>query len=113
MQFWQNIEPKQGFNLIGGTCHAQLATIALDKGEKIEGENNLYPRSDYWLYVLSGEGLATVEQQSIPLSAGCMMLIKAGEVHAIHNSGAQALKMLNIYAPAVYPTHRTPLQRAV
>ena len=102
MQYWPHVEPKSGFNLIGGTRRIQIATLTLAQNEKIGSEKKLYATSDNWLYVLSGNGTAIVEHEKVDLNAGAMLLIKAGETHEIYNPGEQDLKLFSIYTPPVF-----------
>ena len=91
-----------GFQVLATSERAQVATMVLEPGETVGGPDNRHERSDQWLYVIGGEGTATVEGQSIELRAGAFLRIDPGERHKISNDGRVPLKTLNFYAPPEY-----------
>lgn len=96
------IEPSVGFHVLTSTSRSQAATMVLSAGQSTGGPNNQHPSSDQWLYVLSGRGEATIQDQEFELIAGTLVLIEAGETHEIRNSGDQPLETLNFYSPLAY-----------
>lgn len=76
--------------------------MVLKPGDSTGGDDNRHEKSDQWLYVVSGEGQALVKGRKVPLESGSLLLIEAGEVHEIKNSGAQPLVTINVYAPPTY-----------
>lgn len=96
------IEPRSGFELLAGTDRAQAATMVLAPGESTGGPDNRHPRSDQWLYVVSGEGKAVVEGTEHELRQGALLLIEASEAHEISNDGDGPLSTFSIYAPPAY-----------
>jgi mannose-6-phosphate isomerase-like protein (cupin superfamily) len=95
-------ELSAGFEVIAGTDRGQAAVMVLEPGTATGGPDNRHPRSDQWLFVLEGSGRATVEDREIEIGVGHLLLIEAGEAHEILNTGASALKTLNLYAPPAY-----------
>jgi mannose-6-phosphate isomerase-like protein (cupin superfamily) len=96
------IDPQQGFRLVAATARSQAATLVLAPGHGTGGPDNRHPASDQWLYVLAGEGRATVAGEEVALRPGVLVLIEAGEAHQIVNGGSMPLKTLSIYAPPAF-----------
>lgn len=96
------ISPQAGFHVLTGSGRSQVATMVIPAGGSTGGPNNKHSHSDQWLYVLSGKGEATVNDERIEFSAGTLLLIEAGETHEICNPGDEPLDTLNIYAPPAY-----------
>ena len=97
------LEMNDDFKVIAGTSRSQAAIMVLEPNEATGGPDNKHEKSDQWLYVISGQGRATVAGQQVDLSPGSLLLIEAGETHEIVNtSKTQPLESLNIYAPPEY-----------
>ncbi|OFX13696.1 MAG: cupin [Armatimonadetes bacterium RBG_19FT_COMBO_69_19] len=90
------------FRIVAATARSQAATMVLKPGDTTGGEDNEHPESDQWLYVVSGSGQATVKARKVPIEAGSLLLIEAGEMHEIRNTGAEPLVTINVYAPPAY-----------
>jgi len=52
--------------------------------------------------VISGTGQAIVEGRKVSLRSGSLLLVEAGEPHALKNSGRRQLVTVNVYAPPAY-----------
>lgn len=102
MRIWSRIQTETGFRVLHATRRGQLASMALAPGEKLGGSRALYADADYWIYVLTGEGVAKVEGETVTLEPGRLLLIESGETHEIANTATGPLEILNIYAPPVY-----------
>ena len=76
--------------------------MVLRPGQATGGDDNVHPRSDQWLYVVSGSGTAIVEGQTIELEPGALLLVEAGERHEISNGGSEPFVTINVYAPPAY-----------
>ncbi|MDQ3396972.1 MAG: cupin domain-containing protein [Deinococcota bacterium] len=96
------VEAEEGFAVVASSSRSQAAVMVLAPGEATGGPDNKHTKSDQWLYVISGEGKATVAERECELRRGTLLLIEAGEAHEITNSGRQALETLNVYAPPEY-----------
>ena len=92
------IEPKKGFHVVAKTKKSECATMVIESGDSEGGPDNKH-KADQWLYVLSGNGEATVEGRHVTLKPGMLLEIEAGEKHEIKNTGRALLKTLNFYAP--------------
>lgn len=90
------------FHLLGGSDRSQAATMILSPGQSTGGPSNRHARADQWLYVVSGTGQAVIENQTIDLVPGSLILIESTEAHEISAHGEDPLVTVNIYAPPVY-----------
>jgi mannose-6-phosphate isomerase-like protein (cupin superfamily) len=91
------------FEQLGKTRRSQAAMMVLAPGGHEGGPDNKHPKSDQWLYVVSGTGWAKIDGKKIKLKDGALLLIEAGERHAIANTGRRKLITVNVYAPPAYP----------
>ncbi len=90
------------FDVVLETNDAQAAVMTLEAGDATGGPENKHTSSDQWLYVVAGEGRATVEGETIVLTAGDLIVIEAGETHEIEASSSKSLETLNLYVPPEY-----------
>lgn len=94
--------PEQFFKVITGTSRSQIAEMVLGSGESTGSPNNKHSDSDQWMIVIEGNGEAVIDNETIVIRAGDILLIEAGENHEIRNTGENAFKTFNIYAPVEY-----------
>ena len=80
---------EDGFQVATGNDRAQAATMVLAPGDAEGGPDNRHRGADQWLYVVAGEGAATVEGETHALRPGVILLIERGEAHEIRNTGAE------------------------
>ena len=90
------------FDIVLETDGAQAAVMKLPSGDATGGPNNRHANSDQWLYVVSGEGRVTVDEDTINLAVGDLIVIEAGETHEIEASDSEPLETLNLYVPPEY-----------
>jgi mannose-6-phosphate isomerase-like protein (cupin superfamily) len=76
--------------------------MVLAPGKSTGEPMNEHPRSEQWLFVVSGNGAARVNQRRVRLARNSLLLIEKGEIHQIVNTGRRPLVTLNFYAPAAY-----------
>jgi mannose-6-phosphate isomerase-like protein (cupin superfamily) len=96
------VEGKHAWKVLKGTARGQAAEMVIAPGDSEGGPDNRHPRSDQWLFVLSGRGTALIEGRETPLKAGVLLLIEKGERHQIFANGPTPLKTLNFYSPPAY-----------
>ncbi|MDG5815197.1 cupin domain-containing protein [Chitinispirillales bacterium ANBcel5] len=101
--YHKHIKADSEFKIVAATERSQAAVMALEAGQSTGSTNNMHLKSDQWLYVVSGNGKAIIEDLSIDLKPGVLVLIEAGEVHEIFASPTENLTTINIYAPPEYP----------
>jgi mannose-6-phosphate isomerase-like protein (cupin superfamily) len=73
--------------------------MTLAAGSSTGGADNRHGASDRWLYVVSGSGEATIDGARVPLEAGDLLLIAAGEAHELRADELDDLATVNVYAP--------------
>src|SRR5437868_14548067 len=100
-----------GFRVVLGNSRSQAAQMTLAPGQVEGGPDNRHRGADQWLYVVSGNGKATVAGKAVPLRQGCLLLIQRGEAHEIRNTGKTELRTLNIYVPPAYSSEGEELPR--
>jgi mannose-6-phosphate isomerase-like protein (cupin superfamily) len=91
-----------GFAVVAGNSRSEAATMVIAPGKKEGGPDNNHGGADQWLFVVSGQGLATVNGKKIELKPSSLILIERGENHEIANVGATDLVTLNFYVPPAY-----------
>jgi len=91
------------FKVLSSTRSAQAAMMVLPPGDETsEQPENEHPKSEQWLYVISGTGTATVAGRSVKLKKNSLLVIEKSEPHRIRNTGKNPLTTLNFYAPPAY-----------
>jgi mannose-6-phosphate isomerase-like protein (cupin superfamily) len=101
----------KGFRVALGNRRAQAAEMVIEPGDCEGGPDNRHRGADQWLFVVSGNGTATVNDRRIPLRAGTIVLIEKGDTHEIRNTGRAMLKTLNVYVPPAYTKDGDELPR--
>ena len=91
-----------GFNVVLGNRRSQAAQMVLEPGDAEGNRNNRHDGADQWLFVVSGTGVAQVNDRRVPLRAGSLLLIEHGDRHEIRNTGRAPLETLNFYVPPAY-----------
>lgn len=93
---------RRGFRVSAGNVRSQGAVMVFGPGDKEGGLDNRHRGADQWLLVTEGTGAAVINGRKLPLKAGTLILIEAGESHEIRNTGRSLLKTVNIYVPPAY-----------
>lgn len=93
---------RTGFRVSIGNKKSQGAVMVLSAGGSEGGPDNKHGGADQWLIVTEGTGTAIVNGRKLPLKAGTMVLIEAGDTHEIRNTGRGLLKTVNVYLPPAY-----------
>lgn len=96
------VELTREFAVVTGNERSQAAEMVLAPGDAEGGPENRHRGADQWLYVVSGEGSATIAGEIHVLRPGTLVLIERGETHEIHNNGDEPLRTLNVYVPPAY-----------
>jgi mannose-6-phosphate isomerase-like protein (cupin superfamily) len=94
-----------------GNRRAQAAEMVIAPGNAEGGPRNRHRGADQWLFVVAGEGTATVGRRPQRLRPGTLLLIARGTRHEVRNTGRAPLRTLNIYVPPAYRSDGTPLAR--
>ena len=92
----------KGFRVAMNGAGAQAAEMVIPPGDAEGGPDNRHRGADQWLFVISGQGRATVNKRNYPLRAGNLLLIEKKDRHEIRNTGRSLLRTLNFYVPPAY-----------
>lgn len=77
--------------------HCQLVLMALKPKEEIGMETH---KLDQFFRIEHGSGQAILDGVTTEISSGFAVLVPAGTKHNIVNTGATAMKLYTLYAPA-------------
>jgi len=101
------------FDLLWQTRSLQAAMMTLKPGDKSDDEpSNEHPRSEQWLFVVSGTGQAIAmkgkSRRKTALRKNSLLVIEKAERHQIVNTGRRPLVTVNFYAPPAYGSSGYP-----
>src|SRR5215475_6031182 len=77
----------EGFKVVLGNRRAQAARMVIAPGNSEGGDCNRHASADQWLFVLSGVGVARINDKRYLLREGRLFLIEHGDRHEIRNTG--------------------------
>jgi mannose-6-phosphate isomerase-like protein (cupin superfamily) len=100
----------RGFNVVLGNRKSQAAQMVLEPGDSEGNRENRHDGADQWLFVVSGTGVAHVNDRRVALRAGSLLLIEHGDRHEIRNNGRGRLTTLNFYVPPAYSSQGDELR---
>lgn len=92
----------RGFRVALGNACSEAAEMVLKPGASEGDDRNRHRGADQWLFVVDGEGVATINGKRHPLRPNTLMLIERGDRHEIRNTGEALLRTLNFYVPPAY-----------
>jgi|SRR4029453_4138042 mannose-6-phosphate isomerase-like protein (cupin superfamily) len=101
----------KGFRVALGNRRSQAAEMVIAPGDSEGDPNNRHRGSDQWLFVLSGTGIATINDKRHPLRKNVLLLIEHGDWHEVRNTGRTLLRTLNFYVPPAYTKSGNELPR--
>jgi mannose-6-phosphate isomerase-like protein (cupin superfamily) len=107
----KNLQFEIGFRIVLGNPNCQAAEMVLLPGQTEGGPHNRHRGADQWLYIVSGMGIATVNDKRYRLAEGSLLLIERGDEHEIRNTGEDLLRTLNFYVPPAYTSEGEELPR--
>ena len=84
------------------TPRSQGYLVVLQPKASAFEEPPVHPNSDQRLYVIAGTGEAEVNGEIVRIHKGSMLLIEAGEVHKVTNTGNEDLVTVNVFAPPAF-----------
>ena len=77
--------------------HSQLVLMSIEPGEEIGLET--HENVDQILYVVDGEGTATLDGSEHEFEKGAVLCVPAGMQHNVINPGDEPLRLFTIYSP--------------
>jgi mannose-6-phosphate isomerase-like protein (cupin superfamily) len=85
--------------------------MVIAPGDSEGDPDNRHRGADQWLFVLSGSGIATINDKRRRLRKNVLLLIERGDRHEIRNTGRGLLRTLNFYVPPAYTKSGDELPR--
>jgi quercetin dioxygenase-like cupin family protein len=58
-----------------------------------------HPNGEEIIYIITGTGRVLVDGEVAPVRAGSVVLFPQGEVHMLHNTGDEEMKVVCFFAP--------------
>jgi len=92
----------RAFDVLLNSRSIQAAVMTLKPGESTGEIQNEHPRSEQWLFVLSGTGVVRSPNRSVHVRPHALVLIEKGEPHQVVNRGRRQLTTINFYGPPAY-----------
>jgi mannose-6-phosphate isomerase-like protein (cupin superfamily) len=106
---------RREFSLVAASRNCQAAKmVLLPGGETDERPSNEHRRSEQWLFVIAGNGVATIGKRRsslrlVRLRPNSLLLIEKGELHQIRNTGRRQFVAINFYVPPAYDAEGDPI----
>lgn len=106
---------RKKFSLLATSRDCQAMKMVLAPGDATDDSpSNEHPKSEQWLLVLSGIGIARIgKKQStlrpVRLQENSLLLIEKGELHQIKNTDRRPLVTINFYVPPAYDAQGNPV----
>lgn len=97
-------EENRDFRHVHTAHHLQLVLMSLDRGQEIGTET--HKSRDQFFRVEKGKGEIVIDGRTHKVKAGDAIVVPAGAVHNLVNTGRKRLKLYTIYGP---PNHRDQL----
>ena len=79
----------------------QLVLMSLHPGDELGEE--VHPHTDQFFRVEDGRGEAVIEGHVTEITSDTALVIPAGTLHNIRNTGSKPLKLYTLYAPPQHP----------
>jgi len=111
LSFKRGSSKERNFRVAFGNRRGQAAEMIIPPGDAEGNSENRHRGADQWLFVVAGNGKATINGRSSKLGPGTLILIEHGDKHEILNTGGTLLRTLNFYTPPAYSADGEPLPR--
>lgn len=79
--------------------HLSVCVIRVAAGEKVRPAHS-HPQGEEVIYIIKGSGRVLVNGEVSPVRAGSVVLFPQGEVHMLHNTGDEEMKVICFFAPS-------------
>jgi uncharacterized RmlC-like cupin family protein len=81
-----------------GVDNISFCSEDITSGRKIRIHKHLH--SDELIFIHNGEGVFTLDEQTITVKAGTVVFVPRGVWHGLENTGTESIRMLFGYSPA-------------
>ncbi|HVZ19886.1 MAG TPA: cupin domain-containing protein [Vicinamibacterales bacterium] len=78
--------------------HCSACVIRVPPGERCRPAHS-HPNGEEVIYIITGTGRVLVNGEVAPVRAGSVVLFPQGEVHMLHNTGDEEMKVVCFFAP--------------
>jgi quercetin dioxygenase-like cupin family protein len=78
--------------------HCSACVIRIAPGERVRPAHS-HPNGEEVIYIVSGSGRALVDGEVTAVKAGTTVLFPQGQVHMLHNTGLEEMKVVCFFAP--------------
>jgi quercetin dioxygenase-like cupin family protein len=78
--------------------HLSVCMIRVAPGEKVRPAHS-HPNGEEAIHILYGSGRVLVNGEVAAVKAGSTVLFPQGEVHMLHNTGEEEMKVICFFAP--------------
>jgi len=103
MKLIYTVRRRKQFDVLNSSRSTQAAMMTLQPGgASSDKPENEHPKSEQWLFVISGTGRAHVGGRRVALKPNSLLLIEKGEPHQIVNTGRSPMVTINFYSPPAY-----------
>ena len=79
--------------------HLSVCVIRVAAGEKVRPAHS-HPNGEEVIYIIKGSGRVLVNGEVSPVREGSAVLFPQGQVHMLHNTGTEEMKVICFFAPA-------------
>jgi len=87
---------------------SQLVVMSIPPGGEVGEETHMF--TEQILFFLSGTGEGTLDDKTLMVGSGDVVVVSAGTKHSFRNTGKEDLKIYTVYTPANHldgRVHRT------
>ena len=78
--------------------HCSTCVIRVAPGDKVKPAHS-HPNGEEVIYIIQGSGRVLVNGEVSPVRAGSTVLFPQGQVHMLHNTGIEEMKVVCFFAP--------------
>jgi mannose-6-phosphate isomerase-like protein (cupin superfamily) len=90
------------FDVLASSPLSQAAIMVLKSGQASGELANEHPRSEQWVFVVSGSGAVITPERRVAIRKNSLVQINRREAHQVRNTGRRPLVTLNFYTPPAY-----------
>jgi quercetin dioxygenase-like cupin family protein len=82
-----------------GAKHLSACVIRVPPGEKVRPAHS-HPNGEELIHIIKGKGRVLIAGEVGEVGEGSSILFPQGEVHMLHNTGNEEMKVICFFAPA-------------
>jgi mannose-6-phosphate isomerase-like protein (cupin superfamily) len=102
MQVVHTRRVRQFFKVLRTSANSQVAMMTLKHGEESGPMGNDHPRSEQVVFVVEGQLVAEIGEETATLKAGDSVTVPRRARHRFVNRGRRPAVTFNVYAPPAY-----------